>query len=161
MRVLHLTTEYPPVIFGGLGSAVGGLVGALADASTDVGVLLVGSGISGYEPTPRTPSAPPARNPRPVHVAERVDVFTTSWPQAHDSALAVCRQWQPDVLHLHVFWLWPIARQLRAQLALPLVYTVHSLDAAEYGQRPQRMPRAMAAPAPSARPRRRHPRPVP
>src|SRR6516165_11678547 len=26
MRILHLTTEFPPVIYGGLGTAVGGLV---------------------------------------------------------------------------------------------------------------------------------------
>jgi hypothetical protein len=43
MRVLHLTTEVPPVIFGGLGTSVGGLVGALADLAPTSG-LLVASG---------------------------------------------------------------------------------------------------------------------
>ena len=42
MRVLHLTTEFPPVIWGGLGTAVGGLVLASARAAVTVGVLLVG-----------------------------------------------------------------------------------------------------------------------
>ena len=28
MRVLHITTEYPPIVYGGLGTAVGGLVTA-------------------------------------------------------------------------------------------------------------------------------------
>ena len=51
MRVLHLTVEYPPIIHGGLGTAVGGLVHASADASLEVAVLLVGhTGHAGYGP---------------------------------------------------------------------------------------------------------------
>src|SRR3954447_25361205 len=42
LRVLHLTPEFPPVIWGGLGTAVGGLVNASARAGMTVGVLLVG-----------------------------------------------------------------------------------------------------------------------
>src|SRR3954466_1160266 len=42
LRVLHLTPEFPPVIWGGLGTAVGGLVNASAEAGMTVGVLLVG-----------------------------------------------------------------------------------------------------------------------
>src|SRR5216683_3045761 len=41
MRVLHLTTEFPPVIYGGLGTAVGGWVTASARAGMTMGVLLV------------------------------------------------------------------------------------------------------------------------
>jgi glycogen(starch) synthase len=42
MRVLHLTTEFPPVIYGGLGTALGGLAFASARAGMTVGVLLAG-----------------------------------------------------------------------------------------------------------------------
>jgi hypothetical protein len=42
MRVLHLTTEFPPVIYGGLGTAVGGLVKASAATGIATGVLLFG-----------------------------------------------------------------------------------------------------------------------
>jgi glycosyltransferase involved in cell wall biosynthesis len=42
------------------------------------------------------------------------------------------RTWRPDVVHLHSFWLWPVARTIREQTGAPLVYTVHSLDRAEY-----------------------------
>ena len=53
MRVLHLTTEYPPLIYGGLGTAVGGLVQASAAAGLEVAVLLVGHGSSqGYVSNP-------------------------------------------------------------------------------------------------------------
>lgn len=42
MRVLHLTPEFPPVIWGGLGTAVGGLANASSRYGIEVGVLLVG-----------------------------------------------------------------------------------------------------------------------
>src|SRR6185503_9487119 len=49
MRVLHLTTEFPPVIYGGLGTALGGLAFASARAGIAVGVLLAGEmGRGGY-----------------------------------------------------------------------------------------------------------------
>src|SRR3954470_10005311 len=49
VRVLHLTTEFPPVIYGGLGTATGGLVKALAEAGVDAAVLLIGPAAgSGY-----------------------------------------------------------------------------------------------------------------
>src|ERR1051325_1215954 len=49
MRVLHLTTEFPPVIYGGLGTALGGLAFASARAGITVGILLVGEmGRAGY-----------------------------------------------------------------------------------------------------------------
>jgi hypothetical protein len=41
MRVLHLTTEFPPVIYGGLGTAVGGWVTATARSGVSVAVQLV------------------------------------------------------------------------------------------------------------------------
>ena len=44
MRILHVTTEYPPVIYGGLGTAVGALVEASAQLGLEVAVLLVGGG---------------------------------------------------------------------------------------------------------------------
>src|SRR5262245_52791273 len=49
LRVLHITTEYPPIVYGGLGTAVGGLVAASAEAGLEVAVLLVGHGCTpGY-----------------------------------------------------------------------------------------------------------------
>ena len=38
MRVLHLTPEFPPVIWGGLGTAVGGVANASARSGLTVGV---------------------------------------------------------------------------------------------------------------------------
>jgi glycogen(starch) synthase len=126
VRVLHLTTEYPPVIYGGLGSAVGGLVRASAAAGIDVSVLIVGEGLIGGYGTGG------------LHCSDTFDaephvtVFTTPWHGAADYALQLVRSWTPDVIHLHVFWLGPIAHHLHETTGTPLVYTVHSLDLAEY-----------------------------
>jgi glycogen(starch) synthase len=124
---LHLTVEYPPIIHGGLGTAVGGLVQASAAAGLDVHVLLVNDGAgAGYRPAAAT---------GPVLQAEvegEVPVVTTTWAAARQQATALIRAWRPDVLHLHVFWLWPLVAQLKADTGIPVVYTVHSLDRAEY-----------------------------
>jgi glycogen synthase len=131
MRVLHLTTEFPPIIYGGLGTALGGLVLASAASGIEAGVLLIGdhpAGTYGESAAGRGGPSPPLTNPADPHVP----VFRTSWDQALRFALRMVRWWRPDVLHLHVFWLWAVAKLLQEHTSIPLVYTVHSLDVAEY-----------------------------
>jgi glycogen synthase len=128
MRVLHLTVEYPPIIHGGLGTAVGGLVHASADAGLDVAVLLVGhTGHVGYGPWGDSQS-----DDVPFGIAGQPPVLSVSWEQAVDVGARLAAAWRPDVLHLHPFWLWPVARAIRDRVGTPIVYTVHSLDRAEY-----------------------------
>jgi glycogen(starch) synthase len=130
-----VTTEYPPLIYGGLGTAVGGLVTASARAGIDVAVLLVGAGGS--------PAYVSAAIPRPGPLAsfcgeDRVLVHPIPPLDAVAGAVRFVASWKPDVIHVHVFWLAHIATAIRQQTGVPLVYTVHSLDRAEYeiGQGP-------------------------
>jgi glycogen synthase len=128
VRVLHLTTEFPPIIYGGLGTATGGLVRALARSGIDVAVLLIG-GASG--------SSYRAFAPDRTAVARRRQragalILEASWFEDIETLVRRVRDWGADLIHLHSFWLWPIAQALRDRLGLPLVYTVHSLDRAEY-----------------------------
>src|SRR3954469_22725767 len=99
MQVLHLTTEFPPVIYGGLGTAIGGLVGASVKAGIGVSVLLFG------------PTAGSAYG-RPISVrgnsgkaTERhgagVSLFELSFAQGCDALAKVALRSRPDVLHLH------------------------------------------------------------
>jgi glycogen(starch) synthase len=138
MRILHLTTEFPPVIYGGLGTAVGGLVTASARAGIAVRVLLVGeTGLGGYgQPI----SAEQVRADQEEGVADPagVSIVSVSWYDAQEVGIRLVEQWRPDVVHLHAFWLWPVARAIQERMGTPLVYTVHSLDRAEYelGQGP-------------------------
>ncbi len=138
MRVLHLTTEFPPVIYGGLGTAVGGLVMASAHAGMSVGVLLVGeTGLGGYD-WPISAEHVMTHHEELVADPIGVTIFRLSWFDAIEASVRLVEMWQPDVVHLHAFWLWPIARAIQERLDTPLVYTVHSLDRAEYelGQGP-------------------------
>jgi glycogen(starch) synthase len=128
VRVLHLTTEFPPIIYGGLGTATGGLVKALARSGVDVAVLLIGSASgSCYREFAPDPAVVPRRR-RGCGAM----ILEASWFEDIESLASRVRRWGADVLHLHSFWLWPIAQALRDRLGLPLVYTVHSLDRAEY-----------------------------
>lgn len=138
MRVLHLTTEFPPVIYGGLGTAVGGLAIASARSGLDVGVLLVGGVLvvgdiehGGYgRPGPfHEASGKPGE---PIVHPSGITFFQIPWFGAVEAAIRVVEQWKPDLIHLHTAWVWSFARVIREQTGLPLVYTVHSVDRAEY-----------------------------
>ena len=138
MRVLHLTTEFPPLIYGGLGTAIGGLVRASAQAGIEVGVMLVGGSVNpSYWQAPGTTNLPDATEVR-WDENPSVRLLHVSHQEAEAVGVSWLRHWRPDVLHLHSFWLWPLASALRRRTGVPIVYTVHSLDRAEYeiGQGP-------------------------
>ena len=138
MRVLHLTTEFPPLIYGGLGTAIGGLVRASAQAGIEVGVMLVGGSVNpSYWQAPGTSNLPDATEVR-WDENPSVRLLHVSHQEAEAVGVSWLRHWRPDVLHLHSFWLWPLASAVRRRTGVPIVYTVHSLDRAEYeiGQGP-------------------------
>src|SRR5438105_3760716 len=138
MRILHLTTEFPPVIYGGLGTAVGGLVTASVRARMAVKVLLVGeTGLGGYGQPISAEQVTTDQEERAADPAGAA-IVPVSWYDAQEVGVRLVKQWQPDVVHLHAFWLWPVARAIQERMGTPLVYTVHSLDRAEYelGQGP-------------------------
>src|SRR5437660_966615 len=138
MRVLHLTPEFPPVIWGGLGTAAGGLANASAHAGMSVGVLLVGGrlviGDGSYGRwRPITFGQRSDQPDEPLVVSsDGVSFFQVSPTEAESAAIRLVRKWKPDVVHLHSAWFWPVAQAIRKETGTPLVYTVHSLDRAEY-----------------------------
>jgi len=126
VRVLHLTTEFPPLIYGGLGTAVGGLVRAWVASGRDGLVLLFDSAFdTGYYGAPGR-----HRFGRTIRLDSLVTAI--SFERDFEEVLAAVAAARPDVIHLHSFWLGWQALRLREQLGIPLVYTVHSLDMAEY-----------------------------
>ena len=136
MRVLHLTTEFPPVIWGGLGTAVGGVVIACAGEGMTVGVLLVGGVLladgaySGWRPAP--PETTPGGLGRIAATSDGITFFHVAPADGVEVGLRLARTWRPDVIHLHSSWLWPVASAIREDCGTPIVFTVHSLDRAEY-----------------------------
>ena len=135
MRVLHVTTEFPPIIYGGLGTAVGGLVKASARSEMKVGVLLIGGALvidgqvfDAYG----SPSLGHAQLPSGVvRSADGIEFVQIPW-NAVSPAVDFVRHWRPDIVHLHTHWAWPAARAIQEQTQTCLVYTVHSVDRAEY-----------------------------
>src|SRR5215469_10214114 len=145
MRVLHLTTEFPPVIFGGLGTAVGGWAKASAQAGMTVGVLLVEGELAIDDPAAARYGASGARLPagegagRAVTDHTRIRFFRTSLAASAEAGVRLVRWWRPDIIHLHTAMVWHVAEAIRRQTSTPLVYHVHSVDRAEYeiGHEPQ------------------------
>ena len=140
MRVLHLTPEFPPVIWGGLGTAVGGLVTAEARSGMAVGVLLVG-GVLVLDQRAATGGAygqPFSLTPRgdvrdaAVNDPEGVTFFHVAPQDALEAGVRFAKMWKPDIVHLHTGWLWHVADAIRKETGAPFVFTVHSLDRVEY-----------------------------
>jgi glycosyltransferase involved in cell wall biosynthesis len=134
LRVLHLTTEFPPIIYGGLGTAVGGWVKASARAGINVAVQLV-EGPLVLEDGGTAYGSP--INARAAHMADPavnadVPFFQASWADAIETGIRAVRVWRPDILHLHTAMLWHVAAAIRAATGTPIVYHVHSVDRAEY-----------------------------
>src|SRR4051812_29974283 len=120
MRVLHVTTEFPPVIYGGLGTAVGGLVNASARSDLTVGVLLIGGALvidgkvfNAYGQPARIDCAALQRSM--LTNSEGVEFLQVPWDNAVEPAIRLVRDWQPDVVHLHTHWAWHVARAIREQ----------------------------------------------
>lgn len=132
MRVLHLTTEFPPIIYGGLGTAVGGMVKASARAGITVGVLLAGhAGHGAYDPSLMSSHGGVDRVQAVTH-DQGATIFYVPSSSPIETGVSIVRLWKPDVVHLHVFWLWPVAHAIQERTGVPLIYHVHSLDKAEY-----------------------------
>src|SRR5215203_7011716 len=139
MRVLHLTPEFPPVIWGGLGTAVGGLANASAREGLEVAVLLVGgvlvldhlAGQRAYgQPIPAWKGMD-SRFSVPVN-PDGVLFFHVVPEDAMRAGVELARAWKPDVVHLHTGWLGHVARAIQREAGVPFVFTVHSLDRVEY-----------------------------
>jgi glycogen synthase len=138
MRVLHLTTEFPPVIYGGLGTAVGGWVTASARSGITVAVLLVegvllvdGPGQGHYGQQAWTNHG--ANAPKQAIInRDGVAFFQTAWANAIEAGVRVVHHWQPDIVHLHTAMLWPVAQAIQKRTGKLLIFHVHSVDRAEY-----------------------------
>jgi glycogen synthase len=143
--VLHITSEFPPLHFGGLGVSLAGLVSAADRAGARVSVLLVDPGAGGYG----SPASGYGRysgygsygrgsvsgssvlggaggnRPTAVVVAE------AAYEQAAGEGIRLVAEGRHSVIHLHSSWLWPIASEIRSATGVPILYTLHSIDRVE------------------------------
>lgn len=128
MRVLMVSWEYPPLLYGGLGRHVQGLSEALAADGHDVAVISqAGPGTLDDDRTPRGVRV--VRVPSPP----RRDDFAR-WVARLNRAQAragrtLLRSWRPDVVHAHDWVAAAAGVSIARAAGMPLVATIHATEA--------------------------------
>ena len=133
MRILHLSWEYPPVVYGGLGRHVHALAEAQAALGHDVVVL-----------TQHEPDASPdetvngvriIRVPQDPPLVPQTELLAWVMGFGHGLARAgarLAREWEPDVVHGHDWLVAHAGAHLKTMFDVPLVATVHATEAGRH-----------------------------
>jgi len=127
-----MSTEYPPMISGGIANAVFGIVSASAHAGIETHVAFIGDANEkkygnelsiphklSYEATSKT-----------------VKVFLISWENAIEESISLVRTLNPDIIHLHTFLLFPLVYAIKKETSTPIVYTIHAFERAHDNKNP-------------------------
>lgn len=147
VRVLHLSWEYPPVVYGGLGRHVHALAEAQAALGHDVVVVTQGSletpadeVVAGVRIVRTVPGTP---------LGAYDDETLLPWVTALDhglarSAMRLLSGWSPDVVHAHDWLVAHAGVTVKQACDVPLVTTVHATEAGRHqGWLPSRLSRAI------------------
>lgn len=136
LRVLMVSWEYPPVMYGGLGRHVHALSGSLTRAGHDV-VVLTQAPEGRCAPVPTTEGGP--RVVRASLEAGFPDVYadTAGFVRSLQARLIDAQgtslpDWRPDVVHGHDWVVAEASTTLATMLGVPLVATVHATEAGLY-----------------------------
>ncbi|WP_460460073.1 glycosyltransferase family 4 protein, partial [Angustibacter peucedani] len=143
MHVVHLSWEFPPVVYGGLGRYVEQLSRAQVEGGDEVTVVSVADDVRGARAGGRggRPDAPPAETVDGVAVL-RVpgpsggDDLATAVRAMQDAMVRAAGGLRPDVVHAHDWMVADAARRLADAAGCPVVLTVH---ATELGRRQGRL----------------------
>lgn len=129
MRVLVITTEFPPLIEGGLGTHVHQLASGLAQSGCKVDVFVIARGaqhppINGYNLTVRFISNPEIEPEVPsvgnIKIAnERLGSAIKAYIEGGGP--------RPDVIHVHECYGCSAAMEIGSMLGCPVISTVHFL----------------------------------
>ena len=136
MRILHLSWEYPPVMYGGLGRHVHAL--AENQAARGDEVVVITQAATGHAADDVVNGVRVIRVARDApDVSDWRDRFI-EWTFGFNVAvaragIALAREWRPDVVHGHD-WLVAQAAVLIQEAALvPFVLTVHATESGRQG----------------------------
>ncbi len=131
MRILHVSWEYPPLVYGGLGRHVHGLAEAQAAEGHDVVVVTQRpDGAVDDEVVNGVRVVRAAHEPVRLAASELlgwVDGLGRSLSRA-----ALRSGWGPDVVHAHDWVVGGAARRLRDGFGVPLVATLHATEAGRH-----------------------------
>jgi glycogen(starch) synthase len=133
VRVLILSWEYPPVMYGGLGRHVHALAEALARAGHDITVVTQHAPDAAYDEivngvrVVRAPTDPP--------LVPRDDLLAWVLSLNHSigrAAVQVAGESRFDVVHAHDWVVAHAAAMVKSAAGLPLVATMHATEAGRH-----------------------------
>jgi glycogen(starch) synthase len=131
VRILHLSWEYPPVMYGGLGRHVHALAETQAARGDDVVVITQSaSGRSGDEIVGGVRVIRVERDaPGVADWRSRFIAWTFGFNVAVARAgIALAREWHPDVVHGHDWLVAQAAVLIQEAARVPFVLTVHATE---------------------------------
>ena len=146
MRILHLSWEYPPLVYGGLGRHVHALAEEQARQGHDVVVV---TQTEGAAETIEVNGVRVIRSPRDVPDLPLDNDHLLAWVASMEHALTravieLAADWQPDVIHAHDWVVAHVAAAAEAILDRPVVATFHATEAGRHqGWVPEGLPRAV------------------
>ncbi len=135
MRILHVSWEYPPIVYGGLGRHVHALtqeqslqgheVSVLTQRPTGTAAHENRDGVQVFRVTPPLPEVP------------REPAALVEWVRGLDAAMAtavdpVLERVRPNVVHAHDWVVTRTAVAARVASGLPLVSTIHATEAGRH-----------------------------
>lgn len=132
MRVLHLTWEYPPLVYGGLGRHVHALAVAQAAAGHEVVVVTQRGDAADDEVVDGVRVVRAEHEPLRLTEAELLGWVAGLGRALARTGEALAPAWRPDVVHAHDWVVGDAARRLRDALGAPLVVTVHATEAGRH-----------------------------
>jgi glycogen synthase len=135
VRILHLSWEYPPVVYGGLGRHVHALAEQQAADGHDVVVLTqfdkavpgdeVRNGVRVIRVPPDAPFVPLDEE----HLIAWVASFNSAVTRA---GIALARHWRADVVHGHDWLVAHAATAVKDLMQAPYVTTMHATEAGRH-----------------------------
>jgi len=136
VRILHLSWEYPPVVYGGLGRHVHALAEAQAAAGHDVVVVTQHPGTAGVALDEGINGVRVVRVPQDSPQIGFHEQFL-AWVMALNHGLtragiALGRTWRPEVVHGHDWLVAHAAASLKQAYAVPVVATMHATEAGRH-----------------------------
>lgn len=135
MRIMHVSWEYPPVIYGGLGVHVHALAEEQARQGHHVTVLtqsLTGEAHRANQHGVDVIAVSPPTRDRPREPTELVEWITELDYTLSEAAPGVVAELRPDIVHAHD---WVVSRAAGSACTagdIPLVTTIHATEAGRH-----------------------------
>ena len=148
MLILHLSWEYPPIVYGGLGRHVHALAEEQAAQGHEVVVITQTEDAPGTE---EIAGVTVIRAPRDVPIVPLDNTNLLSWVAGLEhsmtrSVVRLSQDWRPDVIHAHDWMVAHVAATAGLTFERPLVTTFHATEAGRHqGWLPPGLPESIHA----------------